>query len=157
MIYQVHYHPAATPETDHTAVELELVDDVARPARMRSFGNLPLELAPGQERVAVTDTHALPWDGAEAVGVRLHMHTLGSDGRIAIERGGESTCALHVPRWDFEWQLFYYFDEPIPLARGDQLELTCAYDTRSRDSVTTWGASTEDEMCLGYLLVTEPD
>ena len=154
LLYQIHYHPLEMPLADHTAVELELVDDVEYPAKILSFANYPLTLPPGQKRVEISAQHPLYLDDAKVIGARLHMHNLGVDGRITIEHQGDSTCALLIPRWDFEWQMFYYFDNPIP--KGDTVQLTCAYDTRSRVTTTQWGNSTEDEMCLGYLLITTP-
>ena len=67
----------------------------------------------------------------------------------------KAQCLLDIPRWDFGWQLFYTLEQPIGLEVGDKLRLTCAYDTTTRTTTTTWGPSTEDEMCLGYTYFTD--
>lgn len=162
VVMQVHYHNHGdTPVADRTALDLELADEVAEVGRIISFAGLPLELPPGQPDVVVTGGRSISVTEPTFVrGVRLHMHRLGTRGRLELGRdlGGVEfgTCLLDIPRWDFDWQLFYQLAEPIPLEHGDRIHVTCAYDTRSRDATTVWGLGTEDEMCLGYTYLTSP-
>jgi hypothetical protein len=84
-------------------------------------------------------------------GVYPHMHTLGRTLRVTRTAAGATQCLVDVPRWDFNWQQFYFYDEPIVLEPGDVLNITCGYDTRSRSDAVTWGEGTSDEMCLNFL------
>jgi hypothetical protein len=85
-------------------------------------------------------------------------------------------CLLHTPKWDFNWQRLYQFDEedPLELPRlrgGDTLQLRCTYDnTLGNDAVAEaleeagetepadvyLGQGTLDEMCLGIFGVVFP-
>lgn len=154
VLYQLHYHPGDSPRLDHTAVDLELTAEVERPARIRSVTNYPLELPPGLAELEVSREHELAGGLQQLVGVRVHMHTAGTSARLELLRDGDTHCLLDIPRWDFEWQLFYFLQHPLATQPGDRLRLTCRYDTRGRTEVTRWGASTDAEMCIGYVLMS---
>lgn len=156
LVVQFHYHNhSGIAVADHTRVGLELADHVDEVGDMHHARNTGLFLLPGREHVEAVGTHPLEIDApVTARGVRIHMHTLGTSGRLELVRGDQSTCLLSIPRWDFNWQLFYMLDRPITLQPGDQIGLTCVYDTRSRGEPVTWGTSTDDEMCIGYTYFT---
>src|SRR6185503_20846966 len=61
-------------------------------------------------------------------GVGMHMHALGSGGRIEIRRP-ESECLLSISRWDINWASGYMLDRPRPFELGrDRLYVECRYD-----------------------------
>lgn len=156
LLLQIHYHNhAAQPVVDQTHIGLELADRVDAQGDVLRARNSALVLPPGLPNVVAVGTHVLDLDGpATARGFRIHMHQLGASGRLELVRDGETRCLLSIPRWDFDWQLFYMLDEPIALSPGDQLRLTCTYDTRSQTQTVRWGTSTDDEMCIGYTYAT---
>src|SRR5690606_22976639 len=53
----------------------------------------------------------------------------------------------------FNWQLFYFYDEPILLRGDDTLRVTCHFDTRGREEPVTPGWGTQNEMCLAGLFL----
>jgi hypothetical protein len=61
-----------------------------------------------------------------------HMHYVGVDMKIWIERDGEEQCWIQTPRWDFGWQRLYDVDAPLdemPVVQGgDIIKLRCTYD-----------------------------
>ena len=61
-----------------------------------------------------------------------------------------------VPRWDFAWQLYYFYEEPVPFASGDRLRVTCDYDTRAATEPVLPGWGTYNEMCLLGLFLVPP-
>ena len=67
---------------------------------------------------------------------------------------GDSTCAIDIPHWSFHWQGFYYYKQPLPVAGGDVVRLTCSYDNTAGSTALTWGEKTTDEMCLAFAYVT---
>jgi hypothetical protein len=141
---------------------------------------------------ANTDNHSLQdlyhfgkETGGRAVllhGARPHMHSRGKSFRIELisPRGlsrdvlgdfsqhdafrGEPI--LTVPVWDFNWQRFYQFKEPI-LIRPDQALLATAYWDNTKfnprnpdpDADVPWGQQTIHEMFNTLLLyeLLEPD
>ena len=72
---------------------------------------------------------------------------------LAIHADGTETCILDVPDYDFNWQRSYRLQEPVAMALGDTLELTCVWDNDT-DQDVAWGDGTGDEMCLGVTLLT---
>lgn len=96
----------------------------------------------------------------------LHMHTLGTRGRLFIERAsGTEDCLLDIPEWDFDWQLGYELADPVHVGEGDALHIECEWDNSAANQPVidgepadprdvNWGEDTFDEMCLGMVYVT---
>ena len=92
-------------------------------------------------------------------GVSGHMHELGRGFRLELNPESEAPLLLlDIPRWDFHWQDQYYFVEPLRVARGDVLRMTCVWDNSLSDEprYVVWGEGTSDEMCFGSVLALEP-
>jgi hypothetical protein len=68
--------------------------------------------------------------------------------------GAAGACALDIPRWDFNWQHFYFFAKPMTMKGGDPVTITCRYDSTADTSTVTWGEGTGDEMCIAYFYAT---
>lgn len=84
-----------------------------------------------------------------------HMHELGSSFRLELNPGADDALLLlDIPRWDFHWQGNYQFAEPLSVARGDVLRMTCTWDNTLSDEprYVVWGEGTTDEMCFGTLM-----
>ncbi len=78
----------------------------------------------------------------------------------------ESACLVDIPKWDFHWQHLYMFEEPVHVAPGQALRLTCAYDNSAANqpiiegvartpAEVRWGESSSEEMCVGILITIE--
>jgi hypothetical protein len=99
-------------------------------------------------------------------GVSLHMHTRGSRASLELARkDGSDACGLYIPRWDFDWQGSYKLSEPLAVAPGDELRLTCEWDNSAANQPVEngqqmepadlfWGEGTGDEMCLAVLTIS---
>jgi len=202
-VMQVHYHPHAnaTPEPDATAFQFRLTDAVPTyKASTRLIGNFKNPVAaagigleagmndPGGKATFLIPANAtahvetmqfkMPALGAGNIwilGVGAHMHLAGRDEKITLTRGGQDSCLLQEPAWDFNWQRGYQYDAPIEslptIQAGDTLRIRCTYDNSmsnlalanarkeagNMQSVDmTLGESTTDEMCLGaFTFVTK--
>jgi hypothetical protein len=100
-------------------------------------------------------------------GAGLHMHTRGARASLRVERAaGDSACVLSIPRWDFHWQGSYDLAAPLRLEPGDRLSIECHFDNSAENQPTedgrkvpprdlNWGEGTHDEMCLGWVYVTQ--
>ena len=196
IVLNVHYHPTGAPEHDDSTT-LHLRRRAGPPeyvGLLALIGNrstasagllpgpndpdaIPTFLIPAgavghTESMRIEVTPELP--ELRLFGVGVHMHHVGTDMRISIERPqpapGEpgEECLLQTPRWDFQWQRGYHYDAPLddlPRARpGDTVALRCTYDNslanpavvralaeQGLDAPTDvhLGESTLDEMCLG--------
>jgi hypothetical protein len=151
LVLQVHYHHASGPS--RPGIGLVLADSVAEEATLLGIGSPWFVLPP---RTPATNVHVeWPVDADMKLwGVRAHMHTLGSMAHIARKTPLESSCLLSIPSWDANWQLMYFYENPIALKVGDKLELDCTYDTMTQNEAVHTGITGQDEMCNGYFYVT---
>lgn len=106
------------------------------------------------------------------IGAAAHMHLLGAAFRLDVQRADASqqeACLLDIPQWDFDWQQVYHFleGESAHVDHGDSVRLTCTFDNspdnqpiidgeRQQPREVSWGGKTVDEMCIGFLVVSEP-
>jgi Copper type II ascorbate-dependent monooxygenase, C-terminal domain/Copper type II ascorbate-dependent monooxygenase, N-terminal domain len=169
LVAQIHYNLAglngAAPPVS-TTVRASFTDSVQRegffnlpdPFLDTLFEGTPAELAPGEEAVdyaweiAVDDLlGGGPGDltGFDLFGVLPHMHGYGRSLRFdVLHADGTQDCGLDVPRWDFDWQLYYFYETPVRLGPGDRVRVTCTYDTREATEPVLPGWGTGNEMCL---------
>lgn len=176
IVLNVHYDTGHGSGADQSSVDIMLEDEVERLERGIPVGN-PLWFAGEGMRIDAGDPDARTWfayDPSEAVtqgtsvqlhNVMLHMHELGTVGRVAILRAnGETECLLNITDWDFHWMSDYYFERPVRLDPGDQLYVECRWDNseenqrivngeRERPRDLIW--RTEDEMCGAVLTYSE--
>jgi hypothetical protein len=95
-------------------------------------------------------------------GTTAHMHLRGVEFKIESNPGtAQAKTLLNIPRWNFQWQGEYWYQEPFMLKAGEKVQVTCSYDNSSslpspsgevvKPRYMTWGEGTTDEMCLGAL------
>lgn len=186
LVLQVHYHPhsEAVGDSDLSQVALwtlpegEVPEYVVRRSSMYSY---PLNIPAGDPETVSETTESIESiatvgrasfgtsgnfiPGGEIVGMTPHMHMLGSRFSVTLKRaGGEDSCLVDIPRWDFEWQLDYLYPSSARIAYepGDTITLRCQYDNSPENQAivdgerrvsrnVTWGEGTFDEMCLNYV------
>jgi hypothetical protein len=86
-----------------------------------------------------------------AIAVAPHMHQLGRKIRAdLIQPDGKEIPLIRIDDWDFHWQGFYEYMNPVPMPYKSKLRLACTFDNTT-DRTVRWGESTEDEMCLLYV------
>ena len=67
---------------------------------------------------------------------------------------GTKRRSSRVPRYDFNWQTYYMFAEPLKVSKGAKIRLTAWYDNsaanqiepRSTGILVKWGDQTWEEM-----------
>ncbi|MFZ5476470.1 MAG: hypothetical protein ACOZNI_06795 [Myxococcota bacterium] len=153
-VLQMHYNRAAGTWPDRTAVDLKLEASVPAETRMERVAVTDLELPPGEPVVEASDAFTLGADHT-VWGVWPHMHGLGTALRVVATRPDGETCLARVDDYAFHWQAFEFYEAPVELHEGDRVELTCTWDTTGRDTTTTWGTGTDDEMCIAFFYVTQ--
>eukprot|EP00737_Agarophyton_chilense_P000431 gb/GEZJ01000482.1/.p1 GENE.gb/GEZJ01000482.1/~~gb/GEZJ01000482.1/.p1 ORF type:complete len:829 (-),score=96.89 gb/GEZJ01000482.1/:2346-4832(-) len=81
----------------------------------------------------------------------LHMHLTGME--IYTNKFSENGTFIEnmnkVNFWSDSFQNYIVFDPPKQIRPGQQLQLTCLYDTRKRPN-TTFGLETKNEMCMEF-------
>jgi len=172
LVIQVHYNladPANLGMTAESKVQLRLEEEVEREGFMilpdpfldSIFQGDPIVLPAGDPAVEYTWElpvlallNGSPWTTVDLFGVFPHMHSFGRSMRFEIAGTSETECAAEVPRWDFNWQLQYFYEQPHTLAVDDVLRVTCNFDTTAAEGPVMPGWGTNNEMCLmGMFLV----
>jgi len=156
MVLQFHYHDHGQGLSDRTAIDLELAEHVKHPASMWAVSPPDIYLPPGQQSVSVSAATSV--EGTKPYqlwGVRGHMHTLGSSELVTLGNASGGHCLLSIPRWDSNWQLMYFYEAPVELPIGSELDISCTYDTTSQIAPVRYGLHTTDEMCFAFFYVTQ--
>lgn len=156
-VMQVHYSLAAGSKPDRTTIDLQWSGSVDKEATITSTYDLDLNLTPGQESAKEGSTVALPpyLAPVRIHGVYPHMHKLGRSLRVDLGELAGNSCLIDVPSYQFDWQQFYFYDEPVVLEPGPSvLTIECTYDTRGTEQPVHWGEGTSDEMCIAAFYVT---
>ena len=94
----------------------------------------------------------------QLVGMRAHMHLRGKSFVFrAVYPTGETETLLDIPRYDFEWQPYYYLQTPKLLPRGTRIECAAVYDNSPNnphnpdpEATVSWGPQSWDEMMIGW-------
>ena len=162
IVLQLHYHMASQAHEDATGLSLRWSDSVpVREAYLSLIGNADQRFGDGSglqpgpndtgepdffipagaeghtETMSFPMSSQIPRRGLTFL-VANHMHYVGTDMRLWVERGdqspntGEEACLLHTPSWDFDWQQFYFYDAESDNAPyiypGDTLWMQCSFD-----------------------------
>jgi hypothetical protein len=98
-------------------------------------------------------------DDVTIYGLWPHMHLRGKDMTfIATYPDGREEVLLHVPKYDFRWQLQYELVTPVRLPAGSTIKAIGHYDNSSRnrsnpspEKPVYWSEHTIDEMFNGWL------
>jgi hypothetical protein len=91
-------------------------------------------------------------------GLHPHMHGRGKDFEYRlVYPDGKTETILKVPTYNWHWQLWYNFAEPMTLPKGTKIECTAHFDNSANnpenpDSTKTviWGQQSWDEMMVGF-------
>ncbi len=87
-----------------------------------------------------------------------HLHLRGKDFKFTVTKPGEPPqVVLSVPAYDFSWQTYYVFSEPIPLPKGTRIDCLAHFDNSVNNpynpdpsKLVRFGEQTFDEMLIGY-------
>lgn len=173
LVLQVHYNladPSIVGQSDSSRLRLRLAEQVERQSIGLAWDDLletlalpsPTVIPPGESAFVFESKKSFEgfgFSGLEYVdiqGFMPHMHGAGQSQRLELLAGGETRCLSDVPRWDFDWQLAYFFQEPLRLRPGHSLSNRCVFNTTSRGEATLPGWGTRNEMCLATLYVLMP-
>lgn len=156
LIVQVHYNTLGGSGADLTRIDVETAES-ASPAFMVPIADFDMVLPPRMSSVSTSATISLdilPVSSVRVHGVFPHMHTLGRSMRVDVNSSDGDRCLVDVPRWDFNWQLAYWYTTPVRVSSQESVTITCTFDTSERTEPVTWGEGTQDEMCLNFVYLT---
>jgi hypothetical protein len=151
---QMHYTTTGRPASDRTKVGITFsTDRTPREVKAQHFMNMTMKLPAGAADVAVTTDLEFVQD-ATVWGLFPHTHLRGKRWAYALQLpNGETKSILSVPRYDFNWQTYYMFREPLVVPKGSKIISTAWYDNSAANRSNPnpkvdvfWGDQTWQEM-----------
>jgi len=151
---QMHYTANGTAGTDRTKVGLIFAKEPPeQEIRVSQFLNGQFTIPAGATNYEVSTDVGFAQD-ATLVGLFPHTHVRGKRWSYVLEMpDGSKRTILSVPRYDFNWQTYYLFQEPLQIPKGARIWSTAWYDNsaanRSNPDPTIdvkWGDQTWEEM-----------
>ena len=158
LVFQLHYTPNGSPQRDRSYAGLIFAekDDVQHRVRSHLAGNFRFAIPPGAPAHEVRATYRFDED-RRLLSLFPHMHLRGKSFRYeAVFPDGRREVLLDVPRYDFNWQNTYVFDEPRAMPRGTTLRCIAEFDNSEKNlanpdptQTVRWGEQTWEEMMIG--------
>ncbi|MBI1792424.1 MAG: thiol-disulfide isomerase [Acidobacteria bacterium] len=158
LVLQMHYTAGGKAVTDRSRIGLTFAKE---PPTERIFTanatNSKFVIPAGAPAHEVTSQVTLQ-EEARLVDLMPHMHLRGKDFEYRlVYPTGETQTILRVPRYDFNWQLFYYLDRQLVLPKGTRIECTAHFDNSPNNPANPdpkaevqWGDQSWEEMMIGW-------
>jgi hypothetical protein len=164
LVIQMHYTASGTPGEDRSRIGIIFAKE---PPKERVItlaainGKFTIPAGDANYRV---DSDFTVNDEIKLVDLMPHMHLRGKDFEFrAVYPGGEKETLLRVPKYDFNWQLFYYLADQKVLPKGTKIECTAHFDNSAANaanpdpkSEVKWGDQSWEEMMIGWFDVAIP-
>jgi hypothetical protein len=150
----MHYTTTGTATTDRTSIGLIFAKD--RPAtelRLTALINGSLHIPAGDPDYRVDAEMTINRD-ITLWSMLPHTHVRGKRWIYDVTYpDGRKETILSVPKYDFNWQTDYVFNEPLKWPKGTKLHATAWYDNSAANKSNpdptkevTWGDQTWEEM-----------
>jgi peroxiredoxin len=163
---EVHYTTCGSAQTDQSEIAFYFAPGPQpRVAQVRRATEPDVNIPPGSDEARHEATYAFQ-KPATIYSLMPHMHFRGSWMRyeLLLPNGRRETL-LHVPRYDFNWQLGYQLAEPRHVDAGTWLLVTGAFDNSPANPANPapekrvrFGLQTWDEMFIGFFeAADDPD
>ncbi|MBI1784832.1 thiol-disulfide isomerase, partial [Candidatus Sumerlaeota bacterium] len=155
----MHYHPNGTAQKDKTQVALYFgKGEIQKEISSAIAGELNFKIPPNTDNYTLKSTYYVNQD-INVISLFPHMHMRGKHMTfVAKYPDGTEKTLLDVPKYDFNWQWFYYPAEKLTLPADTEIEITGIYDNTSNNpnnpdpnATLTFGEQSQDEMMFGFL------
>lgn len=152
--FQMHYTPTGKAATDVTQIGVYFHDEVPKLMNRSSVViDFSIEIPPNTAEHKETAYVEFPAD-AILLSVFPHAHYRGRASNLRIRYpDGEEKMLVSLPRYDFNWQRAYVFEEPVDVPAGSKLIADYIYDNSSANPANpdptakvTWGDQSMEEM-----------
>jgi peroxiredoxin len=165
LVFQMHYTPNGSPQKDRSSVGLKFVDpsEVEYRVATANAANGGFVIPAGDANHLVESERTY---GGDVIMLSLfpHMHLRGKDFRYElVYPNGKRETILDMPRYDFNWQTSYVFEEPLHLPAGTKLHCTAHFDNSEENPANPdptidvrWGDQTWEEMMIGWFDIAVP-
>ncbi|MCO8124376.1 redoxin domain-containing protein [Stieleria sp. TO1_6] len=166
LVFQMHYTPNGTESADQTEIGIWSVDssEVTHEVFTQLAIDHEFEIPPGAKDHQVNlSVDSFP-PQSRMLGITPHMHLRGKSFELTA-RGtdGQTQRLLSVPHYDFNWQHWYEFSQPVDLDALESLQMTVTFDNSAGNpfnpepgDYVSWGDQTWEEMAIAFFDVAIP-
>lgn len=165
-VFQMHYTPNGTEQLDVTQLGVSFVDASSVTHEVTTIMGIDqsFEIPPHANHHLVHGNVRIPQKDAVLLAVSPHMHLRGKAFQLrSYASRGEQKILLDVPRYDFNWQHTYEFEEPVPFSSIDRLEFDVVFDNSESnpsnpdpEQFVMWGDQTWEEMAVAFFEIATP-
>ncbi len=157
--FEMHYTPNGIAVKDRSAVGITFAEKPPRYEMLiGEFANMAIEVPPHDPHYMAEATMRLRAD-ARILSFAPHMHWRGKDYLYeVIYPDGKRATLLSVPRWDFNWQSVYRFEESLKLPKGAKLHAVAHWDNSVNNPLNPdpsktvrFGLQSWEEMMVGFV------
>ena len=161
---QMHYTANGKAGTDRTRVGLIFAKQPPeQEMRVSQFINGQFTIPAGASNHEVSTDVAFVQD-ATLVGLFPHTHVRGKRWSYTLELpDGTTKSILSVTKYDFNWQTYYMYEQPIAIPKGARIRSTAWYDNSAANRSNPdpkvdvkWGDQTWEEMQYTGIMYSIP-
>jgi len=158
LIFQMHYTPNGKEAKDRSVVGLIFAKGpVNKIVTTKAAFDIKFKIPPGDPNYEVKSVYEFEQD-SHIISFMPHMHLRGKDITYrAIYPDGRSEILLSVPRYNFNWQVYYYPVTPLKVPKGTVIEAVAHYDNSAKNprnpdpaKEVRFGEQTWDEMMNAF-------
>lgn len=164
IVFQMHYTPNGTACEDISSAGFLFRDDkdVKWEIKAGMAINLLFKIPPNDANCVIKAGYTIPTDSL-LLGVNPHMHLRGKSFLYeAVYPDGRRETLMNCPKFDFNWQIGYQYEEPLPLPKGTRIACTAVFDNSAENPnnpdpnrTVRFGEQTSDEMLIGWFFTAE--
>ncbi len=157
--FEMHYTPNGKAIKDRSSVGIWFAKQPPkREMMLGEFANMAFEIAPEDPNFKAEAAFRVRAD-AQILSFAPHMHWRGKDYSYEIVYpDGRKETLLSVPRYDFNWQNVYRFQEPLKVPKGAILHSVAHWDNSVNNpynpdpkQTVRFGLQTWEEMMVGFV------
>jgi hypothetical protein len=154
LLFQIHYTSNGVATRDRSSVGLIFArQPPEQEIRNSAFVNAMFVIPAGARDQSIES--AIQFDDDSHIWALFpHTHLRGKSWEYRlVYPDGRSQVVLSVPKYDFNWQTYYVFAQPLAVPKGSRLEATARYDNSTTNRWNPdptvdvrWGEQTWQEM-----------
>ena len=95
---------------------------------------------------------------AKLVYIQPHMHLRGNDYELRLVYPTGETQTVFKGKWNFDWQIGYQLEKPLPLPKGTRVIAIAHYDNSANNkynpdpkATVRWGDQSWEEMLFAWV------
>src|SRR6185503_11786602 len=158
LVFQMHYTPNGKESKDRSIVGLIFAKGpVEKIVQSKAAFDTRFAIPANADNYEVKAIIEFEED-SHIISMMPHMHVRGKDIIYrAVYPDGRSEILLSVPKYNFNWQVYYYPAKPLAAPKGTRIEAVAHYDNSTKNplnpepgKVVRFGEQTWDEMMNAF-------